>query len=111
MEYTQMISTSAYAGLIACLALPSGESRRNNVEQATCPMVPYAPQFAVMAIEEIKTAKGRTIFPGEFILIDPRPTPEEGKMVLVGLSLERWAGQTNVRGVAAAIWSDELEAR
>ena len=45
---------------------------------------------------------------GDHILIDPNEVPIDGRWVLVGMNLETWTGQSNVRGVAVSVHSEVI---
>lgn len=78
-----------------------------NIEISTAPVVHAPTLFAVKALEQIH-GQFRAIKPGEFVLIDPDAVRSDGKLVLVGLRLEPWCGQQEVRGVAVKILSDDV---
>lgn len=64
------------------------------------------PGFCLRATRHIETPR-RVITPGQLLYIDPSIQPAPGRMVVVGDCLELWAGQAHVRGVLAAVFTDE----
>lgn len=60
-------------------------------------------RFFIKATQEIVTARGARILPGDNIMIDPYKIPDDGDMVLIGESLFAWEGQDGTEGVATTI--------
>lgn len=71
----------------------------------TGPALPGISTFFVRATSDIAALK-RTILKNEYVLIDPRKTPEDGQLVMVGSNLEQWNHQGSVIGVATFVCSD-----
>lgn len=68
--------------------------------------VPSGKQFILTVVDEIRMQR-RTLYPGNFVLIDPEATPADGKMILVGDRLELWSGQSDISGVLIGTWIDD----
>ena len=62
--------------------------------------------FCLRATRHIETPR-RVIAPGQLLYIAPSIPPAPGRMVVVGHCLELWAGQADVRGVLAAVFTAE----
>lgn len=66
---------------------------KNIINDVTALFASPSPFIQVQATAEIVTTKGHCIAPGNVIIIDPTRAPEDDQMVLVGDSIQPFAGQ------------------
>ena len=60
-------------------------------------------QFLVEVMQEIHTPRGTTIYPGDYVVIDPDIQPTHGDLAIIDGDLVPWSGQNNIQGVAVGV--------
>jgi len=60
-------------------------------------------QFLVEVMQEIHTPRGMTIYPGDYVVIDPHIRPTDGDLAIIDGDLIPWSGQKEIQGVAVGI--------
>jgi SOS-response transcriptional repressor LexA len=60
-------------------------------------------QFLVEVMQEIHTPRGMTIYPGDYVVIDPDIHPTDGDLAIIDGDLVPWAGQAEIQGVAVGV--------